>query len=303
MTASNTPEPPFVIDAVTHVGLRVRDLAGAIRTATEIMGLQVTEEADDRVYLSHGTPHHSLVYIAADEDALDHIGLLARNDAALGEIRERLHREGHPIISDHPLSAGIAEGFAFEGPEGFVFEVYRGMREVAGSYAARGVRPNRFGHVNLSPRDPAPMRRLLECVLDFRVSDALAGGWFMRCNADHHGIGVLPGHGVLHHHAWEVQSLIQLGELADRVHEMGESVLWGPGRHAIGRNIATYFEDTCGVVVEYYTDMVRIYDEASHEPTSWSTDGHKWFSLWEPFVPDGFTERGVRPAARCARSA
>jgi catechol-2,3-dioxygenase len=99
---------------------------------------------------------------------------------------------------------------------------------------------------------------------------------------------------VLHHYAWEVPSMIEVAALADLVDQRGGSVLWGPMRHGIGRNIATYFQEPSGLVVEYYADMERIYDDDNHEPTDWSMDDHKWVSLWGPqLLPDGFTELGL----------
>jgi catechol 2,3-dioxygenase-like lactoylglutathione lyase family enzyme len=287
------------VSAIGHVALRVRDIAAAVTSATEVIGLQVTEEREGVVYLSDGSPHHSLTYIAADVDAVDHVGLLARDDAALDDIRRRVDDMGLAIVSETPLGAATARGFAFEAPGGFVFEIYRDMAQVPCNYSTPGIRPLRFGHVTLNPRDPLAMRRLLEDVLDFRVSEIAGPGTFLRCNADHHGIGVFPGDGVLHHHAWEVPSIVELGQLADRIDARGGSVLWGPGRHSLGNNIAVYFEDTCGVVVEYYAEMVRIYDEQGFVPKTWDPgEGHKVWSLWDPHMPAGFAERGLAPAIR-----
>lgn len=285
-----------VITGINHVALRVRDVEAAVKTAEDLMGLRVVEEDGDRVYMTDGAPHHSLVYVEADTDAVDHIGLVASGPEVLAQLRERLEAAGHEVVSDTPLNAATEDGFAFAGPEGFVFEVACGHGRLEPSRRPRNSRASRFGHVTFTCADPAPMIRLCLEQLEFRLSDIVGEGGFMRCNVDHHGIGVFPGETQLHHYAWEVQSIVQMSELADLVDARGESMLWGPGRHGPGNNIATYYTEPCGMVVELYTDMQRIYDDTTFEPGNWVTEGHKWFSLWSPHVPDGFFDLGLPPA-------
>jgi catechol 2,3-dioxygenase len=283
-----------VISAVGHVAIVAADLDAAIHNATTIMGLRVSERRDDGVDLTHGAPHHSLQYLAGEADALHHVGLMAADSAALQEIRGRADRAGLRILRDTPFDDSLPEGFVLEGPEGFAFEIYRGMPENEPAYAPTGVKPNRLGHVNIQLADPAGMREFLEGVLDFRVSDDVAGSFLMRCNLDHHGIGAFPGPPKLHHHGWEVQSSVELGQLADRVDEAGGSLLWGPARHGAGDNIAEYYTDPTGTVVEYYCDMLRIYDDEAYEPPVWDMNDHKWISRWAPSpVPEGFIDLGV----------
>lgn len=279
-----------VIASIGHVAEVVKDLDAAVHNATQIMGLRVSAERDGAVDLTHGAPHHSLQYLAGEADALHHVGLAAADAAALEEIRERA---GSALVQDRPFDPDLADGFVLEGPEGFLFEIYLGMPAGEPAYAPTGVRPNRFGHVNLTAGDPGAMRAFLGDVLDFRVSDDVGGGYFLRCNADHHGIAVLPGEPRLHHHAWEVQSTVELGLLADRIDEAGGSVLWGPVRHGAGRNIAVYYTEPSGAIVEYYCDLDRIYDEASYEPQVWVMEDHKWWSRWAPLLPDGFPMLGI----------
>jgi catechol 2,3-dioxygenase len=294
--AEDRTETP-VIAAVGHVAITVCDLEAALWTATEIMGLRESERRDGWVYLTHGAPHHAIQYRAGETNTVDHIGLQAADAKALVEIRSRLEREGIPLLSQRPLDPMLHDGFAFALPEGFVLEVYTGMPQGEPAYAATGVRPLRFGHVNIVVREPQPIIDLLQRVLDFRVSDVVAGGAFLRCNVDHHGIAVLPGPGLLHHHAWEVSGIADLGRLGDRLDEVGQHLEWGPLRHGAGRNVAAYFIEPPGTIVEYYCDMERIYDEDGHEPVAWSMEGQRWYSLWSPGLPEGFGDLGVPPTS------
>jgi catechol 2,3-dioxygenase len=288
-----------VISEVGYVAIRVKDLQASERFAIDICGLFVTDRGDDYVACSHGPQHHSLQYIRSDENAFDHIGLVARDAESLATVRSRIEEAGHPVVSDGPLTNGVEDGFAFEAPGGFVIAVYTRMATVDVPFPGAGVRPSRLGHANFFAADHDALRDLFIDLLDFRVSDLIPIGTFMRCNVDHHGIGVFQGAGVLHHYAWEVPTAIEAGQLADVVDRHGDSVLWGPLRHGMGRNIATYVQEPSGLVVEYYADMQRIYDDDTYVPGEWDMEGHKWYSLWGPQpLPDGFSDLGLPPAKR-----
>jgi catechol-2,3-dioxygenase len=292
-----------VISEIGHVAVRVRDLAAAEEFATSLVGLQVTDRTADEVWLTHGACHHSLHYIRADEDALDHVGLVAPDSESIGEIRQRVDAAGLQTLDDGPLGPGVEDGFTFQDAEGFAFEIYSRMTRVEPSFTTVAVRPRRFGHVNFFPRDAARMQKVLIDVLDFRISDTAGEhGAFLRCNVDHHGIGVFPGPGLLHHYAWELPTMVEVAAIADYVDARGQSTLWGPMRHGIGRNIATYVREPSGLVVEFYSDMERIYDDALHVPGHWDVEqGHKWLSLWAVHtVPDDFMEMGLPPAKRAS---
>jgi catechol 2,3-dioxygenase len=297
-----------VIRAIGHVAIRTEHLDACVDQAVQVMGLVETARDGEGAYLSEGSRHHSLQYIADDSGAVDHIGLEAADGDALLELRGRLEAENVRIVEvvdDDLLGASVS----FVGPEEFVFQAYVGMppapapqrqTSLYASQATTGVRPNRFGHVTVRVRDTQRMCDFLCTVLDFRISDAVSGGFFVRCNVDHHGLGVMPGPGEMHHHAWEVQSVADLARIGDRVHESGKHLLWGIVRHGVGNNIAAYFPDPAGPVVEYYTDMQKIYDDSDFQLREWDED---WYSMWSLGRPEGFADYGVPPAlaARAAR--
>lgn len=290
-----------VISEIGHVSVRVRDLPAAEQFATDMLGLHASERTDDQVWFTLNSTHHSLHYIAADEDALDHVGLLAADAESLSEARKRVEAAGLQILQAEPPAVGLEDGFAFVDEFGFEFHIYSRMAQVPPAAPTAGLRPTRLGHVNFFVSDPRRMERMLTELFDFRVSDRAGEGVFLRCNVDHHGIGVFPGPGQIHHVAWEYPTIVEIGAIADLVDARGESVLWGPLRHGMGRNIATYVLEPSGLVQEFYCDMERIYDDVRHTPGEWSLDGHKWVSLWGPHLtPEGFPDLGLPPASRKA---
>ena len=286
-----------VIASVGHVALQVKDLDGAVEHATSIMGLRESSRTGDRVDLTEGRPHHSLTYVKSDVDAVDHFGLEAAGPEAVAEIRRRLAERGVPLVSEGPLDDVLEDGLAFEIPGGFLLEVYSGMPKDEPQYTPSGVRPLRFGHLNFAVEDPDAMIELLCEVLDFRVSDRFRGGAFLRCNVEHHGIGVLKGENKLAHHAWEVDSIAELARLGDVLDDLGSNLLAGPVRHGMGNNIAAYMAGPGNVLVEYYSNMLKIWDDSTYKPGEWAEDGFKWFSRWSPGLPGPEARELALPAA------
>src|SRR6267378_3948470 len=125
---------------------------------------------------------------------------------------------------------------------------------------------------------PRETQQFIEQMLGFRLSDDVGDGTllFLRCNADHHGIGITKGGEGLHHYAWELENIGQLGLLGDVLEKNGGRFLWGPGRHGAGGNLFTYHLDPAGCVVEYYADLIKIYDEANYRPGKWEMSDYRF---------------------------
>jgi catechol 2,3-dioxygenase len=298
MSGPPTSSQP-VIAAMSHLALRVRDLDAAITMATTVLGMREAARDEVWTYLTCNRSHHVVQYAVDVVDAVDHIGLAAAGPTALAEVRRRVTRRGLEIISDGPLDAGFSDAVAFVGDDGFVYEVGIGMAQDEPPYAPAGVRPTHFGHINLHVPDVAGATAFLQEVLDFRISDVIEGrGTFLRCNAEHHAIAILEGRGVLHHHAWSVPSVADLARLADALDDLGATLLWGPLRHGAGNNIAVYFAEPSGAVIEVYAEMETIVDESSFRARTWSNDDPRWWSRWTKIRGEGFHEFGVTPAAR-----
>jgi catechol 2,3-dioxygenase len=276
-----------VIKAIGHVGLRVPDLDQSVAWATTVMGLREVTREDGTAYLTHGGVHHSLQYLQSEEPALDHVALEAQDERALHQLRDRLAKEGAEILSERPEELGIEQAIRFRGPDGHVFEVFSGVSGDQPRHTGRGVQPRKFGHPMLKSENPRATQEFLERVLGFRLSDDVGDGTllFLRCNADHHGIGITRGGEGLHHYAWEVDSLAILGLLGDVLEKNGGRFLWGPGRHGAGGNLFTYHLDPAGCVVEYYADLIKIYDEAGYRPGSWVMSDYRFANLWGPGIP------------------
>ncbi|WP_378039768.1 VOC family protein [Citricoccus parietis] len=279
-----------------YIALLTTKLDESVEVATSMLGLGVISHDASRAYLSASGTHHEMVYTASDIDAVDHFGLVARDADALSELRDRVDAAGYRIVSDEPLVDGASDGFAFVGPENFVFAIYRTMERPT-DVQAPAFGPDRYGHINLHPQDATAMKTFLMEVLDFKLSDVIGDdyAYFLRCNPDHHGIALIAGRGTLHHHAWQTESIADLGKLGDRLFNVGRRLIWGPVRHGAGHNMAAYYVEPSGAVVELYTDMEQIYDDL-RPPIEWDSDDRTWFNRWGVYRGEDFRTHGLFPA-------
>jgi catechol 2,3-dioxygenase len=277
-----------LIKRPAHVALQVPDLDASVRWATTVMGMRETRRDGGASYLTHGDCHHSLQYIAADRSALDHIALEAHDAAALEELARRLREAEVQILSDQPREHGIDRAIRFATPAGHVIEVFAGMAAAGTVHTGSGIQPRKFGHPMLTCEDTSATVAFLVEHLGFRLSDDVGDGTlvFLRCNPDHHGVGVGRGPRTgLNHYAWEVESIATLGALGDVLARNGGRFIWGPGRHGAGQNIFTYHFDPAGAIVEYLADLYRVWDEATYEPGHWSLDDPRFANLWGAGAP------------------
>lgn len=268
-----------------YVALATRDLKASIKHAEDILGLTVTETKGNKAYLTARDTHHEVIYIESDVDGVDHFGLVAQNADELGAIHEKVVAAGYQVLANTPIEDYHDTGFAFVGPQGYTWHVYVGHQAVDLNRGSFG--PDRYGHINIKTPDSIEMRDFLINIFNFRVSDQIGddAAFFLRCNTDHHGIAIMKApHVKLHHYAFQTQSIADLGRLGDRLARAGSRLSWGPVRHGAGHNIAAYYLEPNGTVVELYTDLECIFDfeRAAHV---WREDDLYWLNQWDGTVP------------------
>jgi len=287
------------ISELGYVALRARDLTGSIKNGVDVLGLREIETTGTKAYLAAQDKHHEIVYTKADENALDHIALAAPTREDLEAIRAKVERRGLRIIAEQPLEDHVDEGFAFVDVNGFTWQVFTQTSQY--SIKKTGLSgPDRIGHVNIQVTDTLPEVELLADLFNMRISDRIGDddAFFMRFNTDHHGIAVFKSDKIaIHHHAWQTQSIADLGRLGDRLARRGARLAWGPVRHGAGDNIAAYFIEPSGAVIEVYTDLERIFDP-EREARVWRADDLYWINQWDGQVPPGILDHGIPPVAR-----
>lgn len=284
-----------VIAQMGYVAMQSADLERSVTHAKEILGLTETHRSGTTVTLASTGVARELVYTDAPVNAVDRIGLIAADQQSLGTVFRRVTEAGYKILGTESLEASATEGFLFVGPGGFIFDIY--LVHESSEFSRAPHAPERYGHINLHPQDLQGMLEFFTDVLEFRVSDVIGDdfAYFLRCNPEHHGVALIKGSGWLHHHAWQVQSIADLGRLGDRLHESGERLLMGPVRHGAGHNIAAYYVEPTGAVVELYTDMEMIYDD-TRPPIRWPRTDTAWATKWSVYDFTEFRSHGLHPA-------
>lgn len=282
---------------IGHVALQVEDLTASVAHARQTLGLTTTAESATGALLTANAKHHELQLSVGARAGLDHIGLEVDSEAELERLRSRLIAVGAPIYSESPQEAGIgAIAMRFGAPSGVVFEAYTAMqRAPLGLGNLLGPVVRKLGHVTLFSEEKPALEQFILETLGFRVSDRWgAFATWMRCDADHHGIavGLTRGATRLHHYAFELAGWGAVFSYADLVARSGRQFLWGPGRHGPGLNIFTYLPDPAGAIVEAYTDLQQITNDASYEPIDWSAEPRA-MNLWGPDMPDGWDDLGI----------
>jgi catechol 2,3-dioxygenase len=142
-----------------------------------------------------------------------------------------------------------------------------------------GFQLRKIGHVVLNCRDLERSIRFYTEVLGFEVSDVypdemVPGGMaFLRCNPDHHGIGLVGGmkKGAanldLNHLAFEVGSLDEVLLAAKRLREHGATIDF-EGRRRAGVQIAVEFRDPDGHRLEIYWGIDQVGSDGRVRPSA-----------------------------------
>ena len=121
-----------------------------------------------------------------------------------------------------------------------------------------------------------------------RLTDWLGdGGVWLHINGDHHVMALVDkGYAHFHHLAFDVVDIGQMRDALDHLGRHGRWLGWGPTRHGVGGNIASYVrivEEAC--FVELYCDMEQL--EAEHEPRRWPDDRYS-SNTWGPLPPRSY---------------
>jgi catechol-2,3-dioxygenase len=294
----------MTVTRIGHVGLTVTDLEGWTTFASDVVGLQVSERTDTAVHLTSSHRHTELRLTAGTAPGCDGVGLEVASAAAADAMVAAAPRFGLELVDDGP-QVGYERVVRLAGATLPVLELCVGPRRAQqmpyqAAYVTQAPQPRRFGHVTFLSSDFERTSKVITGFLGFRLSDTVPGqfDWY-RCNSDHHGIGLGNGPDVLHHYAWELRSFEEYRLLADHLLLHGRQLVWGPGRHGPGHNIFAYFLDPDGGMIELYTDLLEIFDEANYTPSEFTVESagnvwgpgtvppDAWFGAGSPFLPAG----------------
>jgi catechol 2,3-dioxygenase-like lactoylglutathione lyase family enzyme len=148
--------------------------------------------------------------------------------------------------------------------------------------------PRKLGHVNFLTGNIHEQVDFYTRVLGMELTDWLGdGGVWLHINGDHHVMALVDkGYSHFHHLAFDVVDIGQMRDSLDHLARHGRWLGWGPTRHGIGGNIASYVrivEEEC--FVELYCDMEQL--EAEHTPRTYP-DNRYSSNTWGPLPPRSY---------------
>ncbi len=257
---------------IRYVGYGVADFDAEKTFYEEIWGLDPVPSDDGMAWFkAPGRDEHHMVRLRrAEENRVDVIALAARTRADVDTLCEQVRASGAKIVGKPRAldTPGGGYGFRFFSPDGLQLEissdVARGSSRAIGRWEGL---PLGISHIVLHSPDHKRLAEWFTNVLGFKVSDWLGDFMcFLRCNAAHHRIALLPGPPALNHVAYDMTGVDGMMCGAHRLRAKGIEIAWGPGRHTAGDNTFSYFVTPAGFVAEYTAELQDV-DFERFEPT------------------------------------
>ncbi|MFG1377451.1 VOC family protein [Xanthobacter autotrophicus] len=290
----------YLIRQMGHVVVSTPDPLAAAQDLAEVVGLRITEQAGDAVYLSSNERHHEVTYVRGAPSIVA-IGLEAESPEAVDEVHRRALSDGLTVLSDRPIGPHYDKAVRIVAPGKAIFEIHTPIaRNQRRHYNyGGGPRPRRIEHINAFAPDTLAFGEFCEKTLGLKLSDKTADEglrWYRAADGYHHTIAMGPGESGLHHYAFDLHAMEDLMGIADNLARKDRALVWGPGRHGAGGNIFTYYADPNGCLVENSIELDRIDNDATYEPRAWDiTEGlaGRWLNLWGTPPTPAFLRPGL----------
>lgn len=296
--------PPFNTVRLSHVEFGVTDLARSRAFYVDTLGLQVTEEDGQAIYLRamEERGHHCIILRRADMPEARHLGFKVWDEDNLDRAAAFFAARGLPV--DWVESPHITRAFRTRDPQGIPLEFYARMDRLPPIHQKyslyKGVKPLRIDHFNcFSPDVDAAVAFWNE--IGFRVTeyteDAETGrlwaAWTHR-KGGVHDIAFTNGTGPrLHHTAFWVPTPLNIIDLLDLMSTTGwlANIERGPGRHGISNAFFLYVRDPDGHRIEIYCSDYQTVDP-DLEPIKWDLKDPQRQTLWGAPAPRSWFEEG-----------
>ncbi len=256
-----------------HATLSTPNLDRAIEYYTEVLGLNVVARDKKSAVLATKVGLEAIALEEGNEAELKRLSFQVAPGTDLKNCIKALSAHGITAERRSEISPGVKQAISFTDNKGTAIDVYAEYDFAQDTEKPIGIMPLKLGHVAYRCTDIKPVMKFYQEVLGFRLSD-IRGDFFcfLRCNSDHHAINfVNDPKPQLHHIAFEVKDWPEIHRACDYLAKNKLLLVWGPGRHIIGHNIAAYHRNHDNVRVELYTEMDQMKDEALgyFDPRPW----------------------------------
>ncbi len=260
------------VDFLRGIAMRAPDAVASADFYSDIWGLGRVASRDGTVYL-RGTGPEPYIYSLTDgaDFGIEYVSFGMHDRQRLGALYARLQSGGADLVSEPAelTTPGGGLGFMLRDPHDRLLRISAEPRPNTDPDPVFAM-PTKVSHVVLNTPDLAASETFFTDVLGFRRSDYYAERMsFLRCNCDHHSIGLFRNpHASVNHVAFEVPDMDSFMRSIGRMKQNGHVPSWGPGRHGPGNNPFAYFVSPSGFVIEFTTELQQI-DEATHVVREW----------------------------------
>ncbi len=262
-----------------HATISTPDIEAQTDYYSRLLGLSIIERSKDRVFLGSKQGLEAIELVRGDAGHLKGVSFQVAPDTELKDVVKALGEHGIKAELRQGVSPGVAQAVTFNDPKGTRTDIYAEY-----NFAKLDPMPSIFnilklGHVAYRVLDVQQIVKFYCDVLGFKVSDWRGDFFvFLRCNTDHHSLNfIIDEKPQLHHIAFEVIDWSEIHKAVDYLAHNKVHLVWGPGRHVIGHNVATYHRNSDLVRVEIFCEMDQMKDEelGYFDPRPW----HQEFPL------------------------
>jgi catechol 2,3-dioxygenase len=295
---------PFNIVRLSHVEYKVTDLAKSRAFYVDTLGLQVTHEDSDCLYLRamEERGHHCISLVKSDDATVGVLGFKVFSEDDLDKAEAFFIAKGLPVKwIEKPFMGRVLRT---EDPWGIPLEFYLKMDRLESIHQKyklyNGVKPLRIDHFNMfsaNVDDSVDFYNEIGFRTTEYTEDAETGriwaAWMHR-KGGVHDVAFTNGVGPrLHHTAFWVPTPMNIIDLLDLMATTGwvGNIERGPGRHGISNAFFLYILDPDGHRIEIYCSDYQTIDP-DHEPIKWDLKDPQRQTLWGAAAPRSWFEHG-----------
>ncbi|MBQ0855546.1 catechol 2,3-dioxygenase [Streptomyces sp. BH-SS-21] len=302
-----------------HVELLTPDLDASVGFFTDYLGLTVSGQSGDSVYLRtwDDYEHHSLVLTAHTTSGVRRTALRTSSEEALHRRVKELENAGHAgrWTEGEP---GLGQLYVTADPDGHEIALYwesewyqapdelkPGLKNQPQAKPGHGVGVRRLDHVNFLAADVAANGGFQSQVLGARPTEQIqldsgriAGQWLTFTNKSYDVVYTedwTGSTGRLHHIAFATDTREDILRAADLALDTGVFIETGPHKHAIQQTFFLYVYEPGGNRIELCNPLTRLVLAPDWPLVTWTESERKKGQAWGLKTIESFHTHGTPP--------